>query len=277
MMQRNEWGRHAPHFFFARVPVFLRPSTIWSPFGEKGVVWPFQGSFPAAFFCFSFCCSFSFFWGRPFLWGMGVRRWLRLAVTSLFSLLRQMLDLFVSADLFAGQATYGPYLKESDYFSPSVTSDVLNGRSPSSDPESTMGRALVTLSMRSLRTTALLPRGIQKTLVLDLDETLIHSTTKASRDYDTKIDVALDRSSCTFYVYKRPHVDYFLRQASRWYELVIFTASTAEYAAPVIDWLDPQRLISRRYYREVWTFGYFLLLFDIDYCTRHVPLGMGIF
>ena len=40
-------------------------------------------------------------------------------------------------------------------------------------------------------------------------------------------------------------------QANQWFELVIFTASMAQYAEPVIDWLDPHGLIKRRYFREV--------------------------
>jgi TFIIF-interacting CTD phosphatase-like protein len=41
-------------------------------------------------------------------------------------------------------------------------------------------------------------------------------------------------------------------QVSEWYKVVIFTASTPEYADPVIDWLDKSRtLISKRYFRDV--------------------------
>jgi len=112
-----------------------------------------------------------------------------------------------------------------------------------------------------------LPRK-RKVLVLDLDETLIHSSTKRlSVDFDVRIEVIIDRQPCVFYVYRRPHSDVFLAQVlynpspfgcltphgqvSRWFEVVIFTASMEEYASPVIDWLDPKGHISRRFYREV--------------------------
>ncbi|KAJ1567543.1 Nuclear envelope morphology protein 1 [Nowakowskiella sp. JEL0078] len=73
-----------------------------------------------------------------------------------------------------------------------------------------------------------------KTLVLDLDETLIHSTSRGSRNHDHTIEVLVDK-----------HV-------SDWYKVVIFTASMPEYADPVIDWLDSNRtLISKRYFRQV--------------------------
>ncbi|KAJ3166780.1 hypothetical protein HK101_011875 [Irineochytrium annulatum] len=96
------------------------------------------------------------------------------------------------------------------------------------------------------------PRTRMKTLVLDLDETLIHSTaTGTGRHHDHVIEVLVEKHVCLYYVYKRPHVDLFLRKVSDWYKVVIFTASMPEYADPVIDWLDPNReLISRRYFRS---------------------------
>jgi CTD nuclear envelope phosphatase 1 len=40
-------------------------------------------------------------------------------------------------------------------------------------------------------------------------------------------------------------------QVSKWYNLVIFTASVQEYADPVIDWLELERsYFSGRYYRQ---------------------------
>ncbi|KAF9383664.1 Nuclear envelope morphology protein 1 [Podila verticillata] len=91
----------------------------------------------------------------------------------------------------------------------------------------------------------------KKTLVLDLDETLIHSTSRGSRSQGYMVEVLVDRHACLYYVYKRPHVDYFLKKVAEWYKLVIFTASMAEYADPVIDWLDQSRtLFDKRYFRQ---------------------------
>nr|CAG8523330.1 5204_t:CDS:2 [Entrophospora candida] len=90
-----------------------------------------------------------------------------------------------------------------------------------------------------------------KTLILDLDETLIHSTSRGSRSDTHMIEVMVDNHACLYYVYKRPYVDYFLKKVSEWYKVVIFTASMPEYADPVIDWLDPNKdLISDRYFRQ---------------------------
>ncbi|KIM23710.1 hypothetical protein M408DRAFT_77067 [Serendipita vermifera MAFF 305830] len=93
-----------------------------------------------------------------------------------------------------------------------------------------------------------------KTLVLDLDETLIHSTSRPLRAHAEAghmVEVVLGGRCTLYHVYKRPFVDYFLRKVSSWYTLVIFTASMQEYADPVIDWLDAGRgILSRRMFRE---------------------------
>ena len=87
--------------------------------------------------------------------------------------------------------------------------------------------------------------------------------------------VEIERHPVRFYVYKRPHVDYFLNvvskfkvypvfanpisftgnsfQVSQWYDLVVFTASMEIYGAAVADKLDNNRgILSRRYYRQVY-------------------------
>jgi CTD nuclear envelope phosphatase 1 len=91
----------------------------------------------------------------------------------------------------------------------------------------------------------------KKILVLDLDETLIHSSTQGSRYHDHVIEVMVDKHICLYYVYKRPFVDHFLKKVSEWYKIVIFTASLAEYADPVIDYLDSKNcVISKRFFRD---------------------------
>ncbi|KAH9844130.1 NIF-domain-containing protein [Rhodofomes roseus] len=114
------------------------------------------------------------------------------------------------------------------------------------------------------------PFHLPKTLVLDLDETLIHSTSRpmmsassgtgflglsifghSNKGAGHVVEVMLGGRSTLYHVYKRPFVDYFLRKVSTWYTLVIFTASMQEYADPVIDWLDAGRgILTRRLFRE---------------------------
>lgn len=117
-------------------------------------------------------------------------------------------------------------------------------------------------------------RPPQKTLVLDLDETLIHSLAKGGRmSSGHMVEVKLSMPTTTslspggpqttlgpqhpilYYVHKRPHCDEFLRKISKWYKLVIFTASVQEYADPVIDWLEQERkYFAGRLYRQHCTF-----------------------
>ncbi|KEF61233.1 uncharacterized protein A1O9_02798 [Exophiala aquamarina CBS 119918] len=115
----------------------------------------------------------------------------------------------------------------------------------------------------------------QKTLVLDLDETLIHSLAKGGRmssghmvEVKLNTPVALSAPQpgqatpvigphhpILYYVHKRPHCDEFLRKVSKWFKLVVFTASVQEYADPVIDWLEVERKhFVGRYYRQHCTF-----------------------
>lgn len=118
------------------------------------------------------------------------------------------------------------------------------------------------------------PKYPQKTLVLDLDETLIHSLAKGGRmSSGHMVEVRLSTPMTTsptpdgpsttigpqhpilYYVHKRPHCDVFLRKICKWYKLIIFTASVQEYADPVIDWLEQERkYFQGRYYRQHCTF-----------------------
>ena len=49
---------------------------------------------------------------------------------------------------------------------------------------------------------------------------------------------------------KRPGVDEFLIEMAKHYEVVVYTASLNKYADPLLDLLDPQRVIRSRLFRE---------------------------
>lgn len=83
----------------------------------------------------------------------------------------------------------------------------------------------------------------RKTLILDLDETLIHSLSRGSprsfRGGSTHtIEIKINNISSLYYVHKRPYCDFFLKEVAKWFDLQIFTASVKEYADPIIDWLE---------------------------------------
>ncbi|KAJ3349211.1 hypothetical protein HDU83_000687 [Entophlyctis luteolus] len=90
----------------------------------------------------------------------------------------------------------------------------------------------------------------RKLLVLDLDETLVHSSFKPVPDADYVIPILIEENYHNVYVLKRPHVDDFIKNMAEHFELAVFTASVSNYADPVLDLLDPQRVIQHRLYRE---------------------------
>lgn len=103
--------------------------------------------------------------------------------------------------------------------------------------------------------TKVMPNATRKkkstTLVLDLDETLVHSTLDHSADADFTFPVYFNMKEHIVYVKKRPFLHTFLERVADMFEVVIFTASQSIYAKQLLDILDPdQNVISRRAYRE---------------------------
>jgi len=90
----------------------------------------------------------------------------------------------------------------------------------------------------------------QKCLVLDLDETLVHSSFRAVPGADFVIPVQIEDVVHFVYVSKRPGVDEFLIEMAKHYEIIIYTASLNKYADPLLDLLDPKKTIRHRLFRE---------------------------
>ena len=72
------------------------------------------------------------------------------------------------------------------------------------------------------------------TLVVDLDETLVHYVEEESRAY----------------VQVRPYADYFLTEMGKYFEIVIFTAAAEDYADIVLNELDKNNAIDYKLYRK---------------------------
>lgn len=94
----------------------------------------------------------------------------------------------------------------------------------------------------------------KKTLVLDLDETLVHSSFKPIDNPDIVLPVEIEGSICKIYILVRPGVSQFLKKMYKHYELVIFTASLSKYAEPLVEILDPEKMCSYKLFREHCTF-----------------------
>ena len=91
----------------------------------------------------------------------------------------------------------------------------------------------------------------KKTLVLDLDETLVHSQFGAFNiPSDVVINIEIEKELHEIHVLIRPGVKEFLEKMSQLYEIVIFTASISKYAGPLLDILDKEKFCSFRLFRE---------------------------
>lgn len=97
-------------------------------------------------------------------------------------------------------------------------------------------------------------------LVVDLDETLVHSSTQPNGNYDLRLTLhnpcvdpkRKDNSGSlvTVYVNFRPGAEEFIANLAPLYEMVFFTTSGKEYADLVIDKLDPCHMVKHRLFRE---------------------------
>ena len=67
---------------------------------------------------------------------------------------------------------------------------------------------------------------------------------------DFIIPVEIEDHVHQVYVLKRPEVDQFMKEMGELYEVVVFTASLAKYADPVLDLLDKHKVVRWRLFRE---------------------------
>ena len=108
----------------------------------------------------------------------------------------------------------------------------------------------------------------KKTLILDLDETLVHSSFTPFEKNDIILDVDFEGVIFNIYVLVRPFAKEFLINISKYFELVIFTASISKYALPLLDILDVERKIKYRLYREHCTFLNGIYIKDLKRLNR---------
>lgn len=95
-------------------------------------------------------------------------------------------------------------------------------------------------------------RDGKKTLVFDLDETLIHCNENANIPSDVVLPIKFPTGEIIEAgINVRPYCLEILQELSKLYEIVIFTASHSCYANVVLDYLDPKgQYISARLFRE---------------------------
>lgn len=93
----------------------------------------------------------------------------------------------------------------------------------------------------------------KKILILDLDETLIHSDFNSEFEYyDAVISVNIDNNNtCPLKILIRPYTTEFLEFAKENFNVVLFTAGIQDYADAIVNYLDPlDEFFKLRLYRD---------------------------
>ena len=123
------------------------------------------------------------------------------------------------------------------------------------------------------------------TVVLDIDETLIHTDMYGDLEKKVKNNSEADTEHCSnptsdyfkiglegydLKVYRRPHLEWFLKEASQKFELVTFTAGEKFYASKVLSHLDPNHhLVEHRFFRHNCTpLGHMKYTKNLSYLNR---------
>ena len=109
-----------------------------------------------------------------------------------------------------------------------------------------------------------------KTLILDLDETLVHGQNIPFNPpkHQKLLQCKLNNIDTKIYVKIRPGVKEFLRKMSKLYEIIIFTASVEDYAKLLIDLIDTKNYFSYKLFREQCSFENNIYIKDLKKLGR---------
>ena len=90
----------------------------------------------------------------------------------------------------------------------------------------------------------------RKTLILDIDETLVHSSFQETPDADIVLSIDIEGRKHNIFVQVRPMCREFLEEVSKYFEVAVFTASLSKYANPLMDIIDEDNVAPQRLFRE---------------------------
>ncbi len=69
-------------------------------------------------------------------------------------------------------------------------------------------------------------------LVLDLDETLIHAT-------ERKLEIDFDFQYADYFIYRRPHLEWFLESMSADFKLAVWSSADDKYVEEIVERIKP--------------------------------------
>lgn len=72
-------------------------------------------------------------------------------------------------------------------------------------------------------------------IILDLDETLIHAT-------ETRLEHKEDFKIFSYFVYKRPHLEFFLQELSKHFKIGIWSSGSDDYVEEIINKITPENI-----------------------------------
>lgn len=86
------------------------------------------------------------------------------------------------------------------------------------------------------------PQDAKYTVVLDIDNTLIHAVREKAEGYNFEIDVPYENRIYHYYVFVRPYVKELLDylRANKEFEVIVFTAAKEAYGREIVRHLDPE-------------------------------------
>lgn len=109
----------------------------------------------------------------------------------------------------------------------------------------------------------------KKTLILDLDETLVHADIEFNYKYHDEM-LTFNREGTNEEILipliLRPHLFDFLNYVSQFFEIIVFTASEKNYADAILNYIEKERkYFSKRLYRDSCLFLQpYLYIKDLD-------------
>lgn len=92
------------------------------------------------------------------------------------------------------------------------------------------------------------------TLVLDIDNTLVYSSTKELEHFDHQLSIHYNGKTQNIWVVERPGLKEFLSLVEKYYEIVLFTAGIRQYGIKVMKQIDTNKKVSYFLDRRFCTF-----------------------